>query len=349
MDKMSYIEVVCFYCGKTFSRELKMYNRAIKNNNKQFCSLSCQHGNKQTKIDIHCDCCGKIIRRSKKEIENSKSGKFFCSHSCHAKIAQIGRKQTKETKEKISKSIIEFSKTEKFKEVNNKNKQRYINKRIKKMCPICNKEFSVCKSSIKQIYCSKECCESDKNFKYRKRNGGYRKGSGRGKKGWYKSYRCDSSWELAYVIYNLEHNIKFTRNNEGFEYQYEDKTYRYYPDFILEDGIYVEIKGVLDKKNQAKIASFKKPLKVLYKKEMQEYLKYVIDKYGKNFIELYEGHPHKQRNNKCLVCGKSAKNKYCSRSCCGKQINKLFILKKIHQIGVRFPVSVPILIKLKCF
>lgn len=27
--------------------------------------------------------------------------------------------------------------------------------------------------------------------------GGYRKGSGRGKKGRYKGYWCDSSWELA--------------------------------------------------------------------------------------------------------------------------------------------------------
>lgn len=31
--------------------------------------------------------------------------------------------------------------------------------------------------------------------------GGYRPGSGIGKQGWYKNYWCDSSWELAYVIY----------------------------------------------------------------------------------------------------------------------------------------------------
>ena len=28
---------------------------------------------------------------------------------------------------------------------------------------------------------------------------------GYGKHGWYKEYWCDSSWELAYVIYNLDY------------------------------------------------------------------------------------------------------------------------------------------------
>jgi len=31
----------------------------------------------------------------------------------------------------------------------------------------------------------------------------------RGKAGFYKGYHCMSSWELAYVIYNLEHNVSF--------------------------------------------------------------------------------------------------------------------------------------------
>lgn len=57
--------------------------------------------------------------------------------------------------------------------------------------------------------------------KVNKLSGGYREGSGRGKKGIYKGYYCDSSWELAYVIYNLEHDIKFERNTQTFEYEYK--------------------------------------------------------------------------------------------------------------------------------
>lgn len=117
---------------------------------------------------------------------------------------------------------------------------------------------------------------------------GYKPGSGRGKKGWYKGYWCDSSWELAYVIYNLEHNIKFIRNKEGFEYEFENKKYKYYPDFILEDGTYVEIKGFLDKKNKTKIESFNKKIIIIDKTKINQYLNYVIKKYGKEYINLYE-------------------------------------------------------------
>ena len=37
--------------------------------------------------------------------------------------------------------------------------------------------------------------------------GGLRPGSGRGKMGYYKGYYCRSSWELAWIVYQIEHNI----------------------------------------------------------------------------------------------------------------------------------------------
>ena len=45
-------------------------------------------------------------------------------------------------------------------------------------------------------------------------SGGLRHGSGRGKKGWYKGYWCDSTWELAWVIYQLD-NGKVPVRNKG--------------------------------------------------------------------------------------------------------------------------------------
>ncbi len=120
--------------------------------------------------------------------------------------------------------------------------------------------------------------------------GGLRHGSGRGKKGWYKGYWCDSSWELAFVIYNLEHSIKFQRNKEGFEYQYNGIKHSYYPDFIMEDGTYVQIKGAMTEQNKIKIqtCSENHKLKIRDKKEINIYLNYVITKYNKNFIQLYQ-------------------------------------------------------------
>lgn len=82
--------------------------------------------------------------------------------------------------------------------------------------------------------------------------------------------------------------IKFQRNTQGFEYTFEDKVCKFYPDFILEDGSYVEIKGWLDEKNKIKIKSFDKSLTVIGRKEIKAYLDYTISRYGKNYIELYE-------------------------------------------------------------
>lgn len=120
--------------------------------------------------------------------------------------------------------------------------------------------------------------------------GGITNGGGRGHSGWYKGYWCDSSWELAWVVYNLEHGIKFERNTKGFEYVFENKKRKYYPDFKINDE-FIEIKGYLDKLSEEKIKQFKGKLSVLYKKDLQQILKYTIEKYGKDFIKLYNG-PH---------------------------------------------------------
>lgn len=118
-------------------------------------------------------------------------------------------------------------------------------------------------------------------------NGGYRKGSGRGIKGWYKGIFCDSSWELAFVLYCEKHNIKIKRNNKKFPYIFEGKSYNYIPDFII-DGEYLEIKGVLTEKNKAKINQFPHKLTLMMEPEMKPILEEIIKLYGKDFVRLYE-------------------------------------------------------------
>lgn len=110
---------------------------------------------------------------------------------------------------------------------------------------------------------------------------------------WYKGYWCDSSWELAFIIYHLDHNISFKRNKQGFKYTFEEQTYQYYPDFIYEDGTYIEIKGRkkfedLDKKNKAKINQFNKSLAVFFEKDMENIIYYCKKFYGRDFIKLYK-------------------------------------------------------------
>lgn len=107
--------------------------------------------------------------------------------------------------------------------------------------------------------------------------------------GVYKGIWCDSSWELAFVLYNLDNGIKFARNTTGFPYLWYGKRRLYYPDFRMDDGTYVEIKGVMDGKSKRKISSFQYgKLKVLGPKEIKPMLDYAEVKYGKDFWTLFD-------------------------------------------------------------
>ena len=117
-------------------------------------------------------------------------------------------------------------------------------------------------------------------------SGGQRKGSGVGKSGWYKGYWCDSTYELAWVIYQLEHNKPFKRNKKKFEYQWNGNTKHYVPDFIQNDTI-IEIKGYLTEQTKAKLKVVPN-LKVLFRKDLEKEFEYVESKYGKDFTYLYE-------------------------------------------------------------
>ena len=117
--------------------------------------------------------------------------------------------------------------------------------------------------------------------------GGYRQGSGRGIKGRYKGFWCDSSWELAFVIYCLDLNKNIIRNTEGFLYFSNGKKRKYFPDFIV-DGRYTEIKGYLVDEDKLKFQSFPHQLNILTLNEMKPIIQYVINNYGKDYIKLYE-------------------------------------------------------------
>ena len=117
--------------------------------------------------------------------------------------------------------------------------------------------------------------------------GGYKRGAGRGRHGWYKGIWFDSSWELAWIIFNIDHGIQFERNSDRFEYQWDGKTHKYLPDFKMADGKYVEVKSWLNDKVVAKLKACPGVL-VLMKKEMEPFIQYAIRKYGKDFVKDFE-------------------------------------------------------------
>lgn len=235
-----------------------------------------------------CFYCGEVANFQ------LKNGKWCCSKN-YQQCPYIREKNSKINKNRIKKQIelgnFEYNLGEYIEKGHvswNKGKTKENDERIKKIS-----------NSIKEGYKSgkfvpymKGKHHSDKTKRLLSKCGGYKKGCGRGKKGWYKGYWCDSSWELAFVIYNLENGIKFERNRQGFEYEYNGKIHKYYPDFILEDGSYVEIKGYKSKLDEIKINSFSNcfRLYVYDYDKMFNILTYVKKNYGKNFVELYENY-----------------------------------------------------------
>ena len=120
--------------------------------------------------------------------------------------------------------------------------------------------------------------------------GGAREGSGNGKKGWYKGIYCDSTWELAFVIYMLDKKINIKRNYKKFSYIYNNEQHNYIPDFYKEDiDTYYEIKGFIREKDLFKWKYFKNNLIILGSKEITPIIKQIKKDYNVvNIEDLYE-------------------------------------------------------------
>lgn len=98
----------------------------------------------------------------------------------------------------------------------------------------------------------------------------------------------ESSFELAWVIFHLEHETQFSRNTDKFQYTFEGVERTYIPDFKVGE-FWVEIKGWLSDKDRAKFRDFPHPDKliILDEKDLSSIFEYVKGKYGKKFWHLY--------------------------------------------------------------
>jgi hypothetical protein len=237
-----------------------------------------------------CKKCGNKFIPSKGLIN-------YCSLEC--RNSRVFSEESKEKKRNSNLNQIPWNKGKNL-------------KWIKSICLECGNEINHRKSTPKKYH--SDC--------WLKTSGGYRKGSGVGKSGWYKGYWCDSSYELAWVIYNIDYGHSFIRNKKTYEYIWENKKRKYVPDFIKNDEI-IEIKGFVNNHTQVKLDSVPN-LKILFRKDLNIEFDYVENKYGKDFIKLYEGNPYNELTNHCSVCGKLCmeKNKYCSRVCAGVGNNR---------------------------
>lgn len=73
--------VDCKICGKEFYTKPFWLKRGFG----KYCSPRCQHEARKNGKIIICFICGKGVYKSRKSLNNSKSGKYFCSKSCQTK------------------------------------------------------------------------------------------------------------------------------------------------------------------------------------------------------------------------------------------------------------------------
>jgi hypothetical protein len=284
--------VKCNQCNVEFSKSSneieRLKSRGYKNN---FCSNKCsllfvkkiQLELKNKRIEDYyknpkkCPQCQTLIPYK------NKSTQIYCSHKCGALYTQKNEGHCKwndEGKERLR----ELSKKNPYFNGTLRPPRSWVSikRGVYKICLSCKKQFYVHQKSTVKC-CSVACAKIAKIY------GGYRPHSGTSKKGWYKGIFCGSSWELAWVIYHLDNNIPFKRNNEGFPYVYCNKPRKYYPDFyLINDNTYIEIKNYCNAEVDAKTKQFPYKLDVLYELDLKYIFDYVHGKYGKDYIKMYE-------------------------------------------------------------
>ena len=231
-----------------------------------------------------CEACGKVMA------EKFGSGRF-CSRSC------ANQKQHSDlTKAKIAAGVAHSH------SIGTPARRRYQLERASehlnfvasyevspKLCNVCGSPIAFEKRFNKT--CGNAECLSkiaSESISATRQRIGLFNGHVNYKWGWYKDIHCDSSWELAYIVYMLDHGHKIIRNTAAFPYQYKGKTCKYFPDFIEDNNKYVEIKNYWTDQVQAKIDCFPRNLQyeVLYRKDIEVFLDYCRKTYGDNFCEI---------------------------------------------------------------
>lgn len=204
----------------------------------------------KTYIPKPCERCGK-------DHDGTFASGRFCSIHC-----ANSKPMTTETKEKISNTLSL--------------------PKIIVACKWCNTKFSTLSKT--NLYCSRSCFQRhrwtipeyrEKMMKVMRQFGGPRLRGGRSKfQDWYESPTAgrvflQSTYELEYAKRLDSQGISWVRNKKKFPYVFEGKLKNYYPDFYLVDeDVYVEVKGYQTERDLAKWKHFPYKLKIITGKDL---------------------------------------------------------------------------------
>lgn len=261
------IDYICKFCSNKFNKVngLHRHEKRCKNNPDRIYDT---YSKSYVECNLYCKFCNKLC----KNLNSLRQHEIRCKNNPDRIIPVDNFNHSKSSKSPWNKGLTKYSDERVM------NYAKSISKKFKDnpdlvvlpdfSNPIIRNNLSV---AMKKVYSSK-----------------LPKCKGLGKHGWYKGIWCDSSWELAWVIYSIEHKLNFVRNNKGFTYSWNNSEHTYFPDFYLPDtDEYVEIKGWFKPRDKAKLEQFPNKYILLKSAEMKPILEYVIDKYGENFYTLY--------------------------------------------------------------
>lgn len=299
----------CKYCGKEFKNGRALGGHVIccpLNPNKKQIRDKVQKTreekyNIENPLEKHilvCQVCGNDfeleIRR--KQFESGDYRKT-CSDRCAHK-----REHSEENRKLLSQRIKDIISKKGHCGVATKSE---LAKRIMYVCEECGNEFQswdkrcdLIEGVFSHRFCSDECRKTHTrkilskqaikrclNGEFGgKNNETYKKH----KHGWYKGLYCGSSWELAFVLWKMHNGFVVKRSDKVLPYEYNGKTFNYYPDFEI-DGIVYEVKGFEDFKAQAKHEAYPE-IEYYNRERMKPIIEEVKKLFGKNFIELLEDH-----------------------------------------------------------
>lgn len=110
---------------------------------------------------------------------------------------------------------------------------------------------------------------------------------------YYNNEHFHSSWELAFYIYCKDHNYEITRKVDKIPYKFNEITYNYIPDFIV-NGEIIEIKnpclyskllieGTKDNAKYQKMLEYK--VKIIT--DCSKYVSYINTIYGEKYLEKF--------------------------------------------------------------
>ena len=114
---------------------------------------------------------------------------------------------------------------------------------------------------------------------------------------YYDKIYFDSSWELGYYIWLKDNNVDFEFHpNKSFNYIFENKQHKYFPDFNI-NGLIIEIKSdhllkKMYKENTLDNAKYncmkENNVVILNSIYIKHVFKYINEKYGRNYLKQYK-------------------------------------------------------------